>query len=265
MRRPPIVVALLLVILAAVVIPLLERLALASTDRPAAYTSATCSDYSNQRDAQLKKDTRDADGDGIYCEDLPCPCLKPGGGGGPQPTPTHKPRGLRCGKERWSVKTLSDSRAKLVDFDPKDTTVNQLGSKPSPGIGRSDPRIKGVETTTYRVEAQLIEAKREEDRDIHLVIASPDNPRATMIVEFPDVRCQGTKQSKKRNAIHRARAAFEGACGTPSSSSFRKLNGTATITGVGFFDVKHGQRGIAPNGIELHPVLRYRSGGCERG
>ena len=23
-------------------------------------------------------DTRDADGDGIYCEALPCPCLKPG-------------------------------------------------------------------------------------------------------------------------------------------------------------------------------------------
>jgi len=27
------------------------------------------------------------------------------------------------------------------------------------------------------------------------------------------------------------------------------------ITGVGFFDYIHGQRGVAPNGIELHPVL----------
>lgn len=27
------------------------------------------------------------------------------------------------------------------------------------------------------------------------------------------------------------------------------------ITGVGFFDYVHGQRGVAPNGIELHPVL----------
>jgi hypothetical protein len=111
----------------------------------------------------------------------------------------------------------------------------------------------------------LIEAKREEDRDIHLVIAWPDNPRLTMIVEFPDVRCQGAKQSKKREAMRKARAAFERACGTPSSSSFRKLSGTAPITGVGFFDVKHGQTGIAPNGIELHPILRFRSGGCERG
>jgi hypothetical protein len=54
-----------------------------SADRPAAHASATCSDYSNQADAQRAKDTRDADGDGIYCESLPCPCLKPGGGGDP--------------------------------------------------------------------------------------------------------------------------------------------------------------------------------------
>ena len=27
------------------------------------------------------------------------------------------------------------------------------------------------------------------------------------------------------------------------------------ITGVGFFDYLHGQRGVAPNGIELHPVF----------
>ena len=37
--------------------------------------SATCDDYANQAEAQRAKDTRDADGDGLYCEDLPCPCL----------------------------------------------------------------------------------------------------------------------------------------------------------------------------------------------
>jgi hypothetical protein len=41
-------------------------------------SAATCDDYSNQADAQRAQDTRDADGDGIYCEALPCPCLKPG-------------------------------------------------------------------------------------------------------------------------------------------------------------------------------------------
>ncbi len=37
---------------------------------PAA-AAATCSDYSNQADAQRAMDTRDADGDGIYCESAP--------------------------------------------------------------------------------------------------------------------------------------------------------------------------------------------------
>ena len=40
----------------------------------AAASGATCSDYPNQAAAQRAADTRDADGDGIYCESLPCPC-----------------------------------------------------------------------------------------------------------------------------------------------------------------------------------------------
>jgi hypothetical protein len=28
----------------------------------------------------------------------------------------------------------------------------------------------------------------------------------------------------------------------------------AKITGVAFFDFKHGQTGVAPNAIELHPI-----------
>ena len=48
------------------------------------HAAATCADYSNQADAQRAADTRDADGDGVYCESLPCPCLKPG--------ERHKPR-----------------------------------------------------------------------------------------------------------------------------------------------------------------------------
>ena len=52
--------------------------------------AATCGEYANQAAAQHARDTRDADGDGIYCESLPCPCAKPGdagSGGAPQPDP----------------------------------------------------------------------------------------------------------------------------------------------------------------------------------
>jgi hypothetical protein len=38
------------------------------------------------------------------------------------------------------------------------------------------------------------------------------------------------------------------------------------VTGVGFFDVKHStpQTGVAPNNIELHPVLRLSGASCSR-
>jgi hypothetical protein len=32
----------------------------------------------------------------------------------------------------------------------------------------------------------------------------------------------------------------------------------AAVTGVAFFDYDHGQTGVAPNAIELHPVLAFR-------
>jgi hypothetical protein len=53
-------------------------------DQPVARAAATCADYPNQAAAQRAGDTRDADGDGIYCESLPCPCstAPPGSGGG---------------------------------------------------------------------------------------------------------------------------------------------------------------------------------------
>jgi hypothetical protein len=46
---------------------------------PVALLAAKCSDYPNQKAAQEAGDARDADGDGIYCEDLPCPCSSEAG------------------------------------------------------------------------------------------------------------------------------------------------------------------------------------------
>ena len=60
-----------------------------------------------------------------------------------------------------------------------------------------------------------------------------------------------------------ARADLVAACGEPGDSPV-DLTGTATVTGVGFFDVLHGQAGVAPNGIELHPALTFASANCRR-
>src|SRR5438034_6367879 len=50
----------------------------------------------------------------------------------------------------------------------------------------------------------------------------------------------------------------------PSSSQFTSISGSASVTGVGFFDFLHRQTGVAPNGIELHPVIGFTalSGGA---
>jgi hypothetical protein len=58
-----------------------------------------------------------------------------------------------------------------------------------------------------------------------------------------------------------ARKDFETSC-TNATSSFKHLTGNAVITGVAFFDRIHNQKGVAPNGIELHPVLSFSSTNC---
>jgi len=59
----------------------------ASTDVAAA---AVCADHPNQASAQIAKDTRDSDGDGVFCETLSCPCLGPGEPA-PEPAPAPAP------------------------------------------------------------------------------------------------------------------------------------------------------------------------------
>lgn len=61
---------------------LLALVALAAL--PASQAHAACSDFSTQAAAQAagSSGSRDADGDGVYCESLPCPCARPGSGGG---------------------------------------------------------------------------------------------------------------------------------------------------------------------------------------
>jgi hypothetical protein len=83
-----------------------------------------------------------------------------------------------------------------------------------------------------------------------------------MIVEFPDERC--TEGAQHRWAMKVARDALIAACTKPLKGTFNELHGSATITGVLFFDFAHHQRGRAPNVAELHPVLRFFDSDCRR-
>ena len=53
------------------------------------------------------------------------------------------------------------------------------------------------------------------------------------------------------------RVLFGPKTGTPPSQLMKQA--TIEVTGVGFWDLwEHGQTGVAPNDIELHPVLSVR-------
>ena len=164
-----------------------------------------------------------------------------------------------CGTERWAVKTLTDPQARLVNFHPHRTTVSALRRLRPSGSFR---RGRGVERRTYRVKARLVEAKFEDDQDIHLVIADLHHSSQTMIVEFPASNCVRPAAPTRRRQMIQARKNLIRACGYPSAADFTSLQGTALITGVGFFDFIHGQTGVAPNGIELHPVLAFGHSRC---
>lgn len=159
--------------------------------------------------------------------------------------------GGHCGVERWAVKTLSDPDRGRVQLQPVDRTIEALVALPRPvvlsGVARADP----AEVTVYRVEARLLWLFSEGDQDYHIVLASPRDTTITMIAEVPDPGCQGACASGFAPIYARVRQKLLDHLNSPQSEA-RPL---VRITGVGFFDYLHGQRGVAPNGIELHPVL----------
>jgi len=94
------------------------------------------------------------------------------------------------------------------------------------------------------------------DHDFHVVIQDMTGPQ-TMIVEIPDPQCAGVCTSLKRDAIAQVRADFQNGVTKPPETEFFTLKDPVEVdvTGVLFFDFAHGQRGLAKNCAELHPVL----------
>jgi len=154
--------------------------------------------------------------------------------------------------------TLTDEGASRVSFVAKPTTIAALRLLAAPDVGRNSPRLPG-EFSTYSVKVRLRSMKIEDDSDIHLVIADPTSATRTMIAELPNAGCIRDAGATSRRKMAAARVALLRSCGPAGTGRFRLLTGTATITGVAFFDVIHAQRGVAPNAIELHPVLSFKA------
>ena len=163
--------------------------------------------------------------------------------------------GAQCGEERWLVKTLADPDRGLVDLHARRSSVAELAALPRPEELPEAGRVEGAERSTFVVEAYLAGWSPENDGDIHLILADPDQQTVTLIAEIPDPECSGACSSGFAQAYAEARSVLEVGLARPNPED-RPLR--VEVTGVGFFDYLHGQTGVAPNGIELHPVLKLR-------
>jgi hypothetical protein len=104
-----------------------------------------------------------------------------------------------------------------------------------------------------RVKAQIVQFKLEDDSDIHLILYWAGR---YMIAEDAVAGCL-PRTTRDRRAIVAARVGFVRRCGFPTSG-WHSLGTVAYVSGVGFWDVAHGQTGAARNYAELHPVTGLR-------
>jgi len=177
------------------------------------------------------------------------------------PAPPAYTCGTHCGEERWRIKTLFDRAAVKVDFTPRPTTVAELTAMRAPSRLEEEER-SSAEEHVYSVEAVLLGWKQETashgDHDFHLVLADPNDLTRTMIAEVPSQECEGACSSFQRDKFVEVRRVLAARLAEPEAH-FRRLEPAwvVRVEGVGFFDIFHGQIGVAENCMELHPVLKF--------
>ena len=162
----------------------------------------------------------------------------------------------QCGFERWNVKTGVDPDANFVNLSSiTPTTISNLVAIATPALLPENSRVAPVETKVWVVSATLREYVRAYDSDYHMVLT--DEAGRTMIAEIPAPNCVGSS-SPFAAGIANARSQFD-AMFTPTTF-FQTANVPVQVTGVGFFDHLEGQQGVAPNGIEMHPIIDIKFG-----
>ena len=157
----------------------------------------------------------------------------------------------QCGVERWSVKTGTDPDAGLINLSsPTATTIANLSGIATPNTLPDNQRVQPTEATLWVLNATLTKFVLAYDSDYHMVLT--DAAGRTMIAEIPSPNCVGPGSPLAAGIAH-ARAQFDAMF--TATTAFQTVNIPVQITGVGFFDYLEGQEGLAPNGIELHPII----------
>lgn len=158
---------------------------------------------------------------------------------------THSRARVVCGIERWTVKTLQDRPSLLR---AQDTTVAHLTALPKP-TSLHGTRL-AFERHVFTVTTSASFLREEDDQDLHVILGSG---RVRMIAEAPNAPLCSPRATMTR--VRQMKTARDGVLA-------HRTCARARVTGVAFFDFLHGQTGVAPNGIELHPILGYT---CLRG
>jgi hypothetical protein len=150
------------------------------------------------------------------------------------------------------LKTLSDPQRKLVNLQPKNTTLAAISALAQP---HPTPRSRSTAFSrqVWRVTAQIVKFKGEGDGDIHLILFDGGTYG---IAEMPAARCL-PKKARARKAMIAARKTFTTDCGLPTDN-WKELGAVVSIAGVGFFDIPHTQNPHAVNFAELHPVTGFK-------
>src|SRR5260221_4603349 len=178
-----------------------------------------------------------------------------------RPGPPEITCGVHCGTERWQIKTVSDPDAALINWTPEHTSVAALVAQPAPAA--LDDTRADAEKKVYSVEAILLgwkaETGQDGDRDFHLGLADPADLSRTLIAEVPSNECVGACKSSQAQNFIQVRQVLVGRLAEPQGH-FRRFEPAwvVRVQGVGFFDIFHGQIGVAENCIELHPGLQIK-------
>lgn len=111
----------------------------AATDREA--RAGVCADFATQAAAQAAGTTRDADGDGMLCESLPCPCAGPG-----DRSPAPADDGRSAGPARRHPEDPAGCRVVpgVVDIGLSSTAYPEVREHWERAIRRGEPRVLRV-------------------------------------------------------------------------------------------------------------------------
>jgi hypothetical protein len=177
------------------------------------------------------------------------------------------PTALLCGAERWDVKVARDKHIKYFfknqDIDSGEiinaipVTIAKLLQEPWPFAQyKKSPkwsyyqRAAAAEYRIWEVTARFIKKKNEDDEDYHLILKSGQK---TLVAEIPSPNCLDETPEPFKTLITQARSEFDDWFANQSGSTF---NQKVRVTGLGMFDALAHAEGTAPNGIELHPVIK---------